>query len=100
MHIERSGLGAVMPRPGCGGDVPADRIGRMPERESPVSGVMTNALRLIFLGASLLGGVACAAAQRGDSPVSREHRAALDAYRTAVVRAHLDAKPEDIVRPL
>jgi len=61
---------------------------------------MKNALRVIFLAASMFGGVACAASQRGDSPVSREHRAALDAYRTAMVRAYLDAKPDDIVRHL
>jgi ketosteroid isomerase-like protein len=61
---------------------------------------MTNALRLVFLAASLLGSVAIPAAERGDTAVSHEHRAALDAYRTAVVRAYLDAKPDGIVRHL
>jgi len=61
---------------------------------------MKNTLRLAFLAASLLGSVAIPAAERGDTAVSREHRAALDAYRTATVRAYLDAKPEAIVRHL
>ncbi|MEO8061665.1 MAG: nuclear transport factor 2 family protein [Pseudomonadota bacterium] len=61
---------------------------------------MTNALRLVFLAASLLGSVAIHAAERVDRAVSPEHRAALDAYRTAMVRAYLDAKPDSIVRPL
>src|SRR5215204_3509089 len=59
---------------------------------------MTNALRLFFLVASLLGGGVIAAAERGDIAVSREHRVALDAYRTAMVRAYLDEKPAGFVR--
>ncbi len=61
---------------------------------------MTNALRLVFLAASLLGSVAIPAAERGATAVSRQHRATLDAYRTAAVRAYLDAKPDGIVRHL
>jgi ketosteroid isomerase-like protein len=61
---------------------------------------MTNALRLVFLAAVLLGGVANAAAEPGDTAVSREHRVALDAYRAAMGRAYLDEKPDGIVRHL
>jgi ketosteroid isomerase-like protein len=61
---------------------------------------MTNALRLVFLAAVLLGGVANATAEPGDTAVSREHRVALDAYRAAMGRAYLDEKPDGIVRHL
>jgi ketosteroid isomerase-like protein len=61
---------------------------------------MTNALRLVFLAASLLGGVASTAAPRGNTAVSPEHRAALDAYRSSIVRAYVDEKPDGIVRHL
>jgi ketosteroid isomerase-like protein len=61
---------------------------------------MTNPLRLVFLAASLLGSVAIPATEPHDTAASREHRAALDAYRTATVRAYLDAKPDGIVRHL
>ncbi len=61
---------------------------------------MTNTLRLVFLAASLLGSVAIPAAARADTEVTREHRATLDAYRTAMVRAYLDGKPDVLVRDL
>jgi ketosteroid isomerase-like protein len=61
---------------------------------------MTNPLRLLFLAASLLGSTAVPAAEPGDTAVSREHRASLDAYRAALVRAYLDEKPNGIVRQL
>jgi ketosteroid isomerase-like protein len=59
---------------------------------------MTNTLRSILVAASWLAGVAVAAAEPGAVP--REHRVTLEAYRTAIVRAYLDGKPEDAVRPL
>jgi ketosteroid isomerase-like protein len=59
---------------------------------------MTNPLRLVFLAAALIGSVATPAADRRDITVSREHRVALDAYRTAVVRAYLDEQPDRIAR--
>jgi ketosteroid isomerase-like protein len=59
---------------------------------------MTNSWRSLFLAATLLANVATPAAEPRE--VVREHRAALDAYRTALVRAYLDGKPEDAVRPL
>jgi ketosteroid isomerase-like protein len=58
---------------------------------------MTNPLRLLFLAASLLGSAAIPAAERGDTAVSREHRAALDAYRASLVRAYLDENTDGIV---
>jgi ketosteroid isomerase-like protein len=62
---------------------------------------MTNPIRLVFLAATLLFGcVAIPAAAPGDTAVSREQRAALDAYRTATVRAYLDGKPDGILRHL
>jgi len=61
---------------------------------------MTNPLRLVFLAATLLLGSGAIPAERSDTTVSREQRAALDAYRTATVRAYLDAKPDGIVRHL
>jgi len=61
---------------------------------------MTNPLRLVFLAATLLLGSGANPAERSDTTVSREQRAALDAYRTATVRAYLDAKPDGIVRHL
>jgi ketosteroid isomerase-like protein len=61
---------------------------------------MTNPLRLLFLAASLLGSAAIPAAEPGDTAVSREHRAALVAYRASLVRAYLDENPDGIVRYL
>jgi len=61
---------------------------------------MTNPLRLVFLAATLLLGSGANPAERSDTTVSRDQRAALDAYRTATVRAYLDAKPDGIVRHL
>jgi hypothetical protein len=61
---------------------------------------MTNSLRLIVLAVALLGGVAPSPVEAADTAVSREHRVALDAYRTALVRGYLDGKPDGIVRHL
>ena len=61
---------------------------------------MTNPLRLSLLAATLLLGSVANPAERSDTTVSRDQRAALDAYRTATVRAYLDAKPDGIVRHL
>lgn len=61
---------------------------------------MTNSSRLVLLAASLLASVATPAAERGNSAVSREHRAALDTYRMTLMRAYLEARPDGIVQPL
>jgi ketosteroid isomerase-like protein len=63
---------------------------------------MTNTLRLSFLAASLLASLTPAAVTVAAEPreVAREHRAALDAYRTAIAGAYLSGKPEGAVRPL
>jgi len=63
---------------------------------------MTNPLRPVLLAASLLASPATAAVSTAAEPreVAREHRAALDAYRTAIVGAYLNGKPEGAVRHL
>jgi hypothetical protein len=61
---------------------------------------MTNSLRILILAAALLGGVAAPAAARQATPVAREHRDTLDAYRTAKVRAYLAGKPDGALAPL
>ena len=63
---------------------------------------MTNPIRPVLLAASLLAGLATSAAPAVAEPrdVAREHRAALDAYRTAISGAYLSGKPEGAVRPL
>jgi ketosteroid isomerase-like protein len=63
---------------------------------------MTNPLRPVFLAASLLASLVTAAATSAAEPreVAREHRAALDAYRTAIADAYLSGKPAGAVRPL
>ena len=56
----------------------------------------------ILLAASLLASLATGAvtAAAGPPEVAREHRAALDAYRTAITGAYLRGMPEDAVRPM
>jgi ketosteroid isomerase-like protein len=63
---------------------------------------MTNPLRPILIASSLLASLATAAATSAAEPreVAREHRAALDAYRTAIGSAYSSGKPEGAVRPL
>ena len=63
---------------------------------------MTNSLRTYLLAASLLASLATAAVTSAAEPleVAREHRAALDAYRTAIVGAYLTGKPQGAIRPL
>jgi ketosteroid isomerase-like protein len=52
---------------------------------------------LIILAGALLGHVAAPAADRSTTPVTREHRDTLDAYRTAKVRAYLGGKPDGVL---
>ncbi len=63
---------------------------------------MTNPLRTILLAASLLASLVTADVTPAAEPreVAREHRAVLDAYRTAVTDAYIRGKPESAVRPL
>ncbi len=63
---------------------------------------MTNSLRPILLAASLLASLAATAVNAAAEPreVAREHRATLDAYRTALAGAYLRGKADDAVRPL
>jgi ketosteroid isomerase-like protein len=63
---------------------------------------MTNPWRPVLLAASLLASLATAAVTSAAEPreVAREHRAALDAYRTAITGAYLRGKPEGAVLPL
>jgi ketosteroid isomerase-like protein len=61
---------------------------------------MTNPLRPILLAASLLASLATATSAAEPREVAREHRAALDAYRTAIAAAYRSGKPEGAVRPL
>ena len=88
------------------GPVASERISRTVRttvsRGSIASGVMTNPLRPFLLAASLLASLATAAATAAAEPrdVAREHRATLDAYRTAIAGAYLSGKPEGAVRPL
>ena len=63
---------------------------------------MTSLLRTALLAASLIASLATATvtAAAESREVAREHRAALDAYRTEAVRAYLDGKPDGLVRHL
>jgi len=63
---------------------------------------MTKPLRLIFLAASVLASLATGTVTAAAEPreISRDHRAVLDAYRTAIAGAHLAGKPEGAVQPL
>jgi ketosteroid isomerase-like protein len=63
---------------------------------------MTNPLSLVLLAALLLASLATAPVTSAAEPreVAREHRAALDAYRTAIASAYLRGKPEGAIRPL
>jgi hypothetical protein len=61
---------------------------------------MTYSLRLVVVAAALLGSVAIPVVQAADTAVSREHRVALDANRTALVRGYLDGKPDGVTRHL
>ena len=63
---------------------------------------MNHPLRLIFLAASLLASLATTAAPAATAPrdVAREHRATLDAHRTALTDAHLRGRAEEAVRPM
>jgi ketosteroid isomerase-like protein len=62
---------------------------------------MTNTKRHVLLAALMLASlVHIAAAAAGPPAVAPEHRATLDAYRTALADAYLTGKPEGAVRPL
>jgi ketosteroid isomerase-like protein len=61
---------------------------------------MTNTLHKLILAASLLFSLAAPAAETSDTTVARAHRVALDTYRATLVRAYLDAKPDDVTRHL
>jgi hypothetical protein len=61
---------------------------------------MTNSLRLFILATALLGSLAASAAERSSTPVAREHREILDAYRSAKVRAYLDGKPDGALKDM
>ena len=63
---------------------------------------MNSPIRPILLAASLLASLATSAMTAAAAPpeVARDHRAALDAYRTAIAGAYLGGKPADAVRPL
>jgi ketosteroid isomerase-like protein len=63
---------------------------------------MKSPLRPIILAASLLASLATPSVTSAAGPpaVSPEHRATLDAYRTAITGAYLRGRPEDAVRPL
>jgi ketosteroid isomerase-like protein len=63
---------------------------------------MTHSLRTAFLAASLLASLSTAAATAAAEPreISRQHRDALDAYRTAVADAYVTGDPKGAIRPL
>ena len=63
---------------------------------------MTTPLRRIFLAASLLASLGTAPTSSAAEPLepSREHRATLDAYRTALAGAYLQGRPKDAIQPL
>jgi ketosteroid isomerase-like protein len=61
---------------------------------------MTNTLRKLILAVSLLGGVAAPAAALANGTVGREHRAAIDSFRSAQVRGYLGGGADGMLPPL
>ena len=63
---------------------------------------MTNPFRTLLLAAPVLASLCTSAVYAAAEPreVARDHRAALDAYRTAIAGAYLTGKPDGALRPL